>query len=427
MSAVRFALIDCNNFYVSCERLFRPDLAGRPVAVLSNNDGCIVARSAEVKQLGVKMAVPLHQVKALVERHQIQLFSSNYTLYADISSRVMSLLAGFAPRQEVYSIDESFLDLTGVCDRDPVAYGQRIRQTIARCTGIPVCVGMGPTKTLAKLANHAAKRWPKTGGVVDLDCPVRRRKLMQRVPVREVWGVGSRLSKKLNQLGVVTAWDLACMPQDSIRGPFSVVLARTVMELNGQSCLALEESPPDKQQIVCSRSFRERLTEYDQLAQALTQYASRACEKLRSQHGIAGVVSVSIRTSPFSEREPYYQRVVSLSLPCATQDTRQIIKAARQLLGQIYQPGYRYQHAGVTLSRIRPASDHQQHDLFAGPDSTQAPRAGLMDSLDAINRRFPHAIAVSTSGLNKGWGYQPSSVSPRYTTHWAELARVKCH
>src|SRR5664280_2486777 len=226
------ALVDCNNFYVSCERVFRPDLIGKPVAVLSNNDGCIVARSQEIKKLGVKMGVPVFQIQHLVKQHHIQLLSSNYSLYADLSARVMSVLEEFAPSLEIYSIDEAFLDLTGVCQQDPIAYGHRIRKAVVRATGIPVCVGMGPTKTLAKLANFAAKKWKKTGGVLDLSDPVRREKLMRIVPVGEVWGIGSRTTAKLNQIGIHTVWDLATQPSKRIQAQFNVVVARTVMELS---------------------------------------------------------------------------------------------------------------------------------------------------------------------------------------------------
>ena len=273
------ALVDCNNFYVSCERVFRPDLIGKPVAVLSNNDGCVVARSKEVKDLGVKMGVPLFQIQQLVNQHQIKLFSSNYCLYADMSARVMATLEEFAPNLEVYSIDEAFLDLTGVCHRDPIAYGQRIRKAVVRATGIPVCVGMGPTKTLAKLANFAAKKWLKTEGVLDLSDPVRREKLMRIVPVGEVWGIGSRTTAKLNQLGIQSVWDLATQPSKRIHSQFNVVVARTVLELNGIPCLELEEISPNKQQIVCSRSFSRRLTDYSELSQALAEFCSRAQER----------------------------------------------------------------------------------------------------------------------------------------------------
>jgi DNA polymerase V len=418
-------LVDCNNFYVSCERVFRPDLIGQPVAVLSNNDGCVVARSQEVKDLGIKMGVPLFQIQHLVNRHAIQLFSSNYSLYADMSARVMSVLEEFAPSLEVYSIDEAFLDLTGVCAQDPVAYGQHIRKTVFRSTGIPVCVGMGPTKTLAKLANFAAKRWPQTGGVLDLSDPVRREKLMKIVPVGEVWGIGSRYATRLNQLGIATVWDLACHPTHSIQAQFNIVVARTVMELNGIPCLELEESAPNKQQIVCSRSFSRRLTDYSELAQALAEYGSRAAEKLRHQHSVAGHLSVFIRTSPFNPQEPHYQRSAGMRLPSATQDSRVIISAANRLLKEIFKPGYNYQKCGVQLSHIQPENQPGQFDLFEiGRHRTDDKQ--LMDVMDRINRRFPKAISLAATGFDKTWKAKSERISQRYTTDWRELVCVKC-
>jgi DNA polymerase V len=418
------ALVDCNNFYVSCERVFRPDLIGKPVAVLSNNDGCIVARSQEVKDLGIKMGVPVFQVQALIQRHRIQLFSSNYTLYADMSARVMSILEEFAPNLEVYSIDEAFLDLTGVCDPDPIAYGQRIRKTVLRSTGIPVCVGMGPTKTLAKLANFAAKKWKQTGGVLDLSDPVRQEKLMRIVPVGEVWGIGSRTAARLNQLGIHTVWDLANQPADRIRDQFNVVVARTVMELNGIPCLELEEISPDKQQIVCSRSFSRRLTEYRELSEALAEFSSRAAEKLRYQNSVAGHISVFIRTNPFNPNEPQYQRATGLTLPSATQDTRVIVGTANRLLRELFREGYRYQKCGVQLSRIQPASIPDQMDLFDSVAFAHAESGKLMQALDRINRRFPKGIGVAAAGFDQSWKPKAEQVSKRYTTNWRELVSV---
>jgi DNA polymerase V len=419
------ALVDCNNFYVSCERVFRPDLIGQPVAVLSNNDGCIVARSQEVKNLGIKMGVPLFQIQPLVGQHAIQLFSSNYSLYADMSARVMSVLEEFAPSLEVYSIDEAFLDLTGVCHQDPMTYGQRIRKSVFRSTGIPVCVGMGPTKTLAKLANFAAKRWPQTGGVLDLSDPVRREKLMRLVPVGEVWGIGSRYAARLNQLGIATVWDLACQPTHSIQAQFNIVVARTVMELNGIPCLELEEVAPDKQQIVCSRSFSRRLTNYSELAQALAEYGSRAAEKLRHQYSVAGHLSVFIRTSPFNPLEPHYQRSAGMRLPSATQDSRVIISAANRLLKEIFKPGYHYQKCGVQLSHIQPENQPGQFDLFEmGGNRTGG--EPLMTVVDQINRRFPKAISLAATGFDKTWKAKSERISQRYTTDWQELVCVKC-
>lgn len=420
------ALVDCNNFYVSCERVFRPDLIGKPVAVLSNNDGCIVARSKEVKDLGVKMGVPLFQVQHLVKQHNIQLFSSNYSLYADMSARVMATLEEFAPSLEVYSIDEAFLDLTGVCAKDPIAYGQRIRKAVFRATGIPVCVGMGPTKTLAKLANFAAKKWQKTGGVLDLSDPVRREKLMRIVPVKEVWGIGSRTTAKLNQSGIHTVWDLATQPEKRIQTQFNIVVARTVMELNGVPCLELDEIAPDKQQIVCSRSFSRRLTQYRELSSALAEFCSRAAEKLRMQHSVTSCITVVIRTNPFNPQEPQYQRSASIKLNAATQDTRVIIATANRLLTELFKAGYSYQKCGVQLSDIKPESSPGQIDLFGFAENGLAAESRpLMKVVDQINRRFPKGISVAVTGFDKSWQPKTERISQRYTTEWGELVWVK--
>lgn len=422
------ALVDCNNFYVSCERVFRPDLIGRPVIVLSNNDGCVVARSQEVKALGIKMGVPLFQVQHLVNRHKIELFSSNYSLYADMSARVMSVLEEFTPLMEVYSIDEAFLDLTGLaaCRTDPVAYGMRIKQTVQRSTGIPVCVGMGPTKTLAKLANFAAKKWPQTGGVLDLSDPVRREKLMKIVPVGEVWGIGSKTAARLNRLGVITIWDLANRPAENIRQQFNIVVARTVMELNGIACLDLDDIAPDKQQIVCSRSFSRRLTERRELSAALAEFGTRAAEKLRKQHSATGCITVFIRTNPFNPQEPQYHRSASTKLDTATQDTRAIIATANRLLEEIYKPGYGYHKCGVQLSYIQPDTLPGQIDLFDFADnSLPAENRPLMKTIDRINRRFPKGIAVASTGFDQTWKPKSERISQRYTTDWKELVRIK--
>jgi DNA polymerase V len=420
------ALVDCNNFYVSCERVFRPDLIGKPVAVLSNNDGCIVARSQEVKDFGVKMGVPLFQIQQLVNQHQIQLFSSNYVLYADMSARVMSTLEEFAPSLEVYSIDEAFLDLTGVCHRDPIAYAHRIRKAVFRATGIPVCVGMGPTKTLAKLANFAAKKWKQTGGVLDLSDSVRREKLMRIVPVGEVWGIGSRTNLKLNQVGINTVWDLAIQPSKRIQTQFNIVVARTVLELNGIPCLELEEIAPDKQQIVCSRSFGRRITEVKELSAALAEYCSRAAEKLRRQRSVAGCITVFIRTNPFNPQEPQYQRSASIKLDIATQDTRIIFATANRLLIEIFKTGYGYQKCGIQLSDIKPETSLGQIELFDFVDNgLVVENRPLMKVVDQINRRFPKAIALAATGFDKSWKSKANHASQRYTTDWRELVKVR--
>ncbi len=420
------SLIDANNFYVSCERVFRPDLIGKPVAVLSNNDGCIVSRSQEIKDLGVKMGVPAFQIQHLVKQHNIQLLSSNYGLYADLSARVMSVLETFAPSIEIYSIDEAFLDFTDLypCTKDPIAYGQQIKQKVLRHTGIPVCVGMGPSKTLAKLANFAAKKWKQTGGVLDLSDIQRREKLMKIVPVGEVWGIGRQLSKQLNQLGIQTVWDLAQQSPQKMQQQFSVVMARTIMELNGIACLELEEIAPDKQQIVCSRSFSRKLTTLQELSPAMAEFASRASEKLRHQHSEAGCVTAFIRTNPFSAHEPQYQRSATQKLQQPSQDSRIVTGIVQQLLKEIYRPGYSYQKCGVQLSHIQPQTVPEQCDVFASQQTQESPQ--LMQAMDQINRRFPKGIAIATTKIDQTWKPKAERLSQRYTTEWRELMTVYC-
>ena len=374
------------------------------------------------------MGIPVFKVQHLIEQHQVQLFSSNYSLYADLSARVMTILEEFTPSLEVYSIDEAFLDLTGVCSQDPVDYGQRIRQTINRETGIPVCVGMGPTKTLAKLANFAAKKWKKTGGVVDLSDPVRREKLMKIVPVSEVWGIGSHTTEKLNRLGIRTVWDLANQPTKQIQAQFSVVVARTVMELNGIACLAIEEIVSDKQQIVCSRSFRHAITSIDALVMAIARFCVRAAEKLRWQQLQARRLSVFIRTSPFKPDEPHYERTASRQLLVSSQDTRYLVAVSRQLLEAIFKPGYAYQKAGVQLDDFQSMQETRQQDMFSlsKPDEERLNHVELMAAMDFINQRFPKAVTVASTGLARSPGSVSDHVSPRYTTRWEELPKVKC-
>lgn len=421
------ALVDCNNFYVSCERVFRPDLQAKAVAVLSNNDGCIVARSQEVKDLGIKMGTPVHQVQHLIKRHNIHLFSSNYALYADMSQRVMQCLEAFTPQVEVYSIDESFLNLSGICADDPVAYGRIIKRSVQRATGIPVCVGIGPTKTLAKLANYAAKKWRQTGGVLDLSDPLRRERLMRLTPVEEVWGIGRQTSQRLRTMGIETIHDLARQPPETIQAQFNIVIARTVLELNGIACLALEDIIPDRQQIVCSRSFKRRLSDYDELTAALTCFCSRATEKLRHQHSVAGSITVFIRTNPFKPDEPHYQRSIHTRLKHASQDTRQIIGAAKQLLQEIYRPGYRYQKCGVQLGHIESAASPQQRDLFTlQQNQDEAKSQRLMTTLDQINQRFYRGVDVGVTALQRGWQCPVQYLSQRYTSRWDEIAIAKC-
>lgn len=419
-----FALVDCNNFYASCEKLFRPDLKDTPVVVLSNNDDCVVARSREAKLLGIKMGVPVFQIKAEMQRHGILAFSSNYALYADLSSRVMRTLEEMAPRVEVYSIDEAFLDLTGIESAISLfEFGQQVRERIGHWIGITVCVGIAPTKTLAKLANHAAKKYPATQGVVDLTNLDRQRRLLALVPVDDVWGVGRRLSKRLNALGITTALDLANASPRAIRDQFSVVLERTVRELNGESCIELEEIPPIKKQIVCSRSFGVKVTQFELLREAICEYATRATEKLRKEQQQAKVMTVFIRTSPFKDNEPQYSNSVSGELLIPSCDTRDFIELASHLLKRIWKDGFRYAKAGIMLSDFYDPGMFQP-GLFDDV-STRSNSQQLMSVLDTINQSGVGKVFFAGQGTKKDWSMKREHLSPAYTTRWDQLPRVK--
>ncbi|MEB6027062.1 Y-family DNA polymerase [Klebsiella quasipneumoniae] len=420
-----FALCDVNSFYASCETVFRPDLKGRPVVVLSNNDGCVIARSPEAKPF-VKMGEPFFKQKDMFRRHGIIAFSSNYELYADMSNRVMTTLEELSPRCEIYSIDEAFCDLTGVRNcRDLTDFGREIRETVLRRTHLTVGVGIAQTKTLAKLANHAAKQWQRqTGGVVDLSNLERQRKLMALLPVDEVWGVGRRISKKLEAMGIKTVLQLADTDIRFIRKHFNVVLERTVRELRGEPCLGLEEFAPVKQEIVCSRSFGGRITEYHEMRQAICSYASRAAEKLRGEHQYCRFISAFVKTSPFALNEPYYENSASVKLLTPTQDSRDIITAATKCLDVIWRDGHRYQKAGVMLGDFY-SQGVAQLNLF----DDNAPRKNsekLMEVLDHLNAKDGKGtLYFAGQGIQTAWQMKREMLSPRYTTRFFDLLKVR--
>jgi DNA polymerase V len=421
-----FALVDCNNFYASCEKLFDPKLAGVPVVVLSNNDGCVVARSAEVKALGIPMGGPWFKLNALAKQHGIVARSSNYALYADMSNRVIEVLAQFSPDIEVYSIDESFLNLAGFEALGLAEYGRQIRNRVQRWLGLAVCVGIAPTKTLAKLANHCAKKnLAGREGVCDfmaLDA-TELKQLFSRIEVDEVWGVGRKLAPRLNAMGINTVQDLRAANSETIRRHFSVVLQRTVQELCGTSCLALEKVTPDRQQIICSRSFGERIYDLDNLQESVSNHISRAAEKLRQQDSLAGAVSVFIQTSPFIEPASRYQKSVTTPLSEATADSRQLARSALQTLRKIYRPGFAYQKAGVMLSDIRPCQQ-QQASLFSTSESPSDKR--LMQTLDHINSRWGRGtLRLASEGTKGEWQMKRDYLSPAYTTEWSGLPVVR--
>ncbi|MDA8505308.1 Y-family DNA polymerase [Citrobacter sp. Awk 2] len=421
-----FALVDVNSFYASCETAFRPDLKGRPVVVLSNNDGCVIARNAEAKTIGVKMGDPYFRQKDLFRRCGVVCFSSNYELYADMSSRVMATLEALSPRCEIYSIDEAFCDVSGVRNcRVLEDFGRELKDAVYQNTGLAVGVGIAQTKTLAKLANHAAKKWQKqTGGVVDLSNLERQRKLMAALPVDEVWGIGRRIGKKLEAMGIKKVLDLADTDIRFIRNHFNVVLERTVRELRGEPCLELEEFAPVKQEIVCSRSFGERITDYDAMRQAICSYASRAAEKLRGEHQYCRFISTFVKTSPFALNEQYYGNSASVKLLTPTQDSRDIIAAATRSLDAIWKDGHRYQKAGIMLGDFF-SQGIAQLNLF----DDNAPRRGsekLMEVLDHLNAKEGRgALYFAGQGIQQQWAMKREMLSPRYTTRYSDILSVR--
>ena len=421
-----FALVDCNNFYASCEKLFDPSLRDLPIVVLSNNDGCVVARSAESKALGVPMGAPWFKLQSMAKQYGIRAFSSNYALYADMSNRVVEVLSAYTPNLEVYSIDESFLELSSFADRDLVEYGQHMRQRIAQWLGLPVCVGIAPTKTLAKLANHIAKKRAEFDGVCDLTRidQAQRERLLGEIEVGEVWGIGRQLQQRLQTMGIHSVRDLRDADAAQLRQMVSVVLERTVRELRGISCLSLEEVVPAKQQIMVSRSFGHYVYTEAELASSLSAYTARAAEKLRKQRCVAGALTVYLRTNPFKPETPQYQRNVTIPLAEPTADTVLLTRAALKVLKHVFRAGYAYQKSGVTLSELYPV-DKRQASLFQDESSEQRSQQ-LMATLDKINQKFGRStIRLCSEGQSRDWRMKREKLSPAYTTRWDELPSVQ--
>ena len=424
----QFALVDVNNFYVSCERVFQPRLEDVPMVVLSNNDGCAVARSNEVKALGVKMGTPWFKMKDLARQHGILAFSSNYTLYGDMSNRVVSILRDFSPDMEVYSIDESFLRIEAVAHLygSILAMGQQIRGRIRQWTGLPVCVGVGPTKTLSKLANHMAKKNPVFDGVCDLYALSRteRGQWMSQIEVGEVWGVGRRINQRLAAMGIETVLDLRNASPKTIRTQFGVVMERTCEELRGISCLELEDVAPPKKQIMSSRSFGAPVECIEELQESVATYVERAAEKLRRQGSEAGAVYVFVETNRFKAHEPQYNTGVTTPLPVPSDDTRILIQAALRGLKTIFRPDFRYKKAGIMLTLLSDKGTRQA-TLFDEPDKT-ARSTRLMAAVDAANREFGrNALHSAATGRTHRWAMRSENRSPCYTTRWDELPLVK--
>ena len=434
-----YALVDGNNFYVSCERVFRPSLNGRPVVVLSNNDGCAVARSNEAKVLGIPMGAPWFQIQHLQHAAGLVGLSANFTLYGDMSDRMMSLAAGLGPTQEIYSIDESFVGLHGVRG-DLVARARQVRSRILRWTGLPTCIGIAPTKTLAKLANHIAKTAERKPGsypaehaqvchlgalpAQDLD------DVLGATAVGEVWGVGPRMAKQLQAVGVHTVLDLARMNPATARSRWGVVLERTVRELQGQACMALDDAPAPKQQIVCARSFGQPVQELPPLVQAVSEFATRAAQKVRQQHSLATGLLVFVRTSPH-RMGPQCSRSVVVPLRRPTSDTLALVQAAAEGMRRMYVPGHDFIKAGVMLLDLQPASVQQGALVLEPADEADGPRnrARLMTALDAINDRYGpgtvHSAATGRAGPPRLWDMKQARRTPHYTTRLADIPVAK--
>ncbi|CRI58046.1 translesion error-prone DNA polymerase V subunit UmuC [Pseudomonas sp. CCOS 191] len=417
-----FALIDCNSFYASCERVFRPDLAKTPIVVLSNNDGCVIARSYDAKPY-VKMGEPYFQAKEKLRRHGIVAFSSNYALYGDMSERVMSLIESMVPAAEVYSIDECFADLTGM-QGSLTQFGREVRAKVLRCTGIPVGVGIARTKTLAKLANHTAKRLQAhTGGVVDITDDFKRDWVLRNTEVKEVWGIGRRMTAHLEAMGIRMAMDLAKADPRMLRDKFSVVVEKTARELAGTPCLELDEADPPKQEICCSRMFGKRLTELAPIKQAVATYAARAAEKLRAQGSVCKRMRVSIRTGMFNPDEAKYAKGALVELPYPTNDTLLLTRAATEAAGQVYRSGFRYSKAEVLLMDLRQPGEFSG-DLFAVTQPAACDR--LMSMLDEINGKYGRGTMRTASVPDTpDWGMRREMMSRSYTTRIDQLWRVR--
>ena len=426
-AAPQFALVDVNNFYVSCERVFQPRLEGIPVVVLSNNDGCAVARSNEVKALGVKMGTPWFQLQELARQHGILAFSSNYTLYGDMSNRVSRILRDFCPELEVYSIDESFLRIETVVQLygGAVSMGQQIRARVQQWTGLPVCVGVGPTKTLAKFANHLAKKHAEFDGVCDLHALTRAQRLgwMQRVEVGEVWGVGSRIRKRLSAMGIDTVLDLRNASPKAMRSYFGVVMERTCNELRGISCLELEDIAPSKKQIMSSRSFGVPVETIEELRESVASYLATAAAKLRQQQSSAGAVYVFIQTNRFKAEESQYNAGITVPLAEPTDDTPVLTHAALKGLEAIFRTNYRYKKAGVLLTLLSDKNSWQS-TLF-DDQAAREKSSKLMAAIDAINRAYGRdTVHLAVSGTQQRWAMRAGNRSPCFTTRWDELPLV---
>ena len=428
-----YALLDGNNFYVSCERVFRPALAGRPVIVLSNNDGCAISRSDEARALGIRMGTPWHEIRTRLPDAGVVALSANFTLYGDMSHRMMALAAGLGPQQEIYSIDECFVGLHGMAG-DLRSRALRLRQRLLQWIGIPCGIGIGPTKTLAKLANHVAKQAERHPGapyprqlaqVCQLPPPgAELDALLARTEAADIWGIGPRLSQQLRDQGVATALDLARADPAALRRRFGVVVERTVHELQGRSCLALEDVPPARQEIACTRAFGDPVRSLRLLEEAVSEYAARAAFKLRAQHGRAGQLLVFIHTNPFRRSEKQYACSITVPLRRPSADTAALTGAALRGLRAIWKPGFSIHKAGVILLDLRDAAV-EQGELALDGDAASPGSDRLMAALDRLNDRYGRGtVQLASAGLGgdaRAWTMKQQWRTPQYTTRWEDL------
>lgn len=414
-----FALVDCNSFYASCEKVFRPDLRDKPVVVLSNNDGCIVARSPEAKALGIDMAQPAFQISKRLKENGVAIFSSNYALYGNMSERVMNTLAGLAPEIEIYSIDEAFLSLHGIAPGKLASLGWKIKKTVQQHTKIPVGVGIGPTKTLAKVANHVAKKWPGQKGVYLLRNDEQTNWVLKQFKVKGLWGIGGQYAKFLRKYGIETAWQLRNCHDSWVKKHLTIQGLRLVHELRGISCLPLEQVRDPKKGICTARSFGQDMADYRDIAQAVATFAANCARKLRREQLAAKMMTVFIHTNSFKPWSPQYSRTRVVRLPVATDHANELIGYALQALKAIFRPGYKYKKAGVFVTHISPTADRQTH-LFDTVDRERDDRLAAV--VDGINERFGReTVRCGMQVGERRWWLRQEKLSPRYTTRLTDL------
>lgn len=418
------ALVDCNNFYASCERVFNPSLNGRPVVVLSNNDGCTIARSNEAKELGIKMGAPAFEIKDLITKHNVAVFSSNYTLYGDMSNRVMATLRDFTPSLEVYSIDEAFLDFNGFEEIGMQDHAALMRKTVFQNTGIPVSVGIATTKTLAKIANRVVKKKKLPEGVLFLQDERYVKRALQITEIEDVWGIGRKYAKKLRYYGINTAYDLTLKSDSWVKKEMNVVGLRMVKELRGEPCLDLDMVRKAKKSIVTSRSFGTLISDYSNLAEAVSNFAASCAAKLRLDGSRCSLVTAFLTTNPFRENDPQYSNGLTINLTTPSSYTPDIIDAALKALKTIYLKGYRYKKAGVMVSAITPDTDIQL-SLFSTKDISK--EIALMSTLDALNNRYGrNTLRIASQGYSTSWKLKQEKISKAYTTNIDDIIVAKC-